>query len=159
MGAGTLSWDAQWPERETVQSYIAPKSGIYGSIALQPLYEGVSKSFRTACLQRELQMVQLSATRCNRIAILWVSLVSFAAITLYVASQRVSVVVYFVIGSVRKLFVTPSYALCCVVLRPRGNIGFFFIFVELISLGISCCWNTDLVRWFHWITERDWCEQ
>jgi hypothetical protein len=29
-----------------------------------------------------------SPTRCSCIAILWVSLVSFAAITLYVASQR-----------------------------------------------------------------------
>jgi hypothetical protein len=33
-------------------------------------------------------MVQLSATRCNCIAILRVSLVSFAAIALCVASQR-----------------------------------------------------------------------
>jgi hypothetical protein len=38
--------------------------------------------------------------------------VSFAAITLYVASQRmfVVVVVYFVIDSVRKLLDTPSYS-------------------------------------------------
>jgi hypothetical protein len=35
--------------------------------------------------------------------------VSFAAITLCVASQRVFIFVYFVIGSVRKLLVTPSY--------------------------------------------------
>jgi len=38
--------------------------------------------------------------------------VSFAAITLYVASRRmfvVVVVVYYVIDSVRKLFDTPSY--------------------------------------------------
>jgi hypothetical protein len=34
---------------------------------------------------------------------------SFVAITLCVASQRVFVVVYFVIGSVRKLLDTPSY--------------------------------------------------
>jgi hypothetical protein len=63
-------------------------------------------------------MVQLSATRCSCIAILRVSLVSFAAITLRVASQRVFiiivvvvvvVVVYFVIDSVRKLLDTPSY--------------------------------------------------
>jgi hypothetical protein len=53
------------------------------------IYEGVSKSFRTGCLERELQMVQLSATRCSCIAILWVSLVSFATITVCVASQRV----------------------------------------------------------------------
>jgi hypothetical protein len=41
-------------------------------------YEGVSKSFRTDRLERELQMVQLSATTCSCIAILWVSLVSLA---------------------------------------------------------------------------------
>jgi hypothetical protein len=33
-------------------------------------YEGVSKRFRTGRLERELRMVQLSATRCNCIAIL-----------------------------------------------------------------------------------------
>jgi hypothetical protein len=60
---------------------------------------------------RELQIVQLSATRCSCIAILWVSLVSFAAITLCVASQRVFIVmrVYFVIDSVRKILDTHSY--------------------------------------------------
>jgi hypothetical protein len=56
-------------------------------------YEGVSKSFRTGRLGRELQMVQLFVTRCNCIAILSVSLVSFAAITFCVASQRVFTVV------------------------------------------------------------------
>jgi hypothetical protein len=35
--------------------------------------------------------------------------VSFATITLCVASQRVFIVVYFVIDSVRKLLNTPSY--------------------------------------------------
>jgi hypothetical protein len=54
-------------------------------------------------------MLQLSATRCSCIAVLWVSVVSFAAITLCVASQRMFVVVYFVIHSVRKLLDTPSY--------------------------------------------------
>jgi hypothetical protein len=54
-------------------------------------------------------MVQLFANRCSCIAILWVSPVSFAVITLCVASQRVFVVVvvYFVIDSVRKLLNTP----------------------------------------------------
>jgi hypothetical protein len=33
-------------------------------------YDGVSKSFRTGRLERELQMVQLSATKCSCIAIL-----------------------------------------------------------------------------------------
>jgi hypothetical protein len=42
-------------------------------------YEGVSKSFRTGRLERELQMVQLSVTRCSCIPISWVSLVSYAA--------------------------------------------------------------------------------
>jgi hypothetical protein len=37
--------------------------------------------------------------------------VSFAAITLCVVSQRVSIVVYFVIDSVWKLLDTPSYAI------------------------------------------------
>jgi hypothetical protein len=75
-------------------------------------YEGVSKSFRTGRVERGLQMVQLSATRCSYIAILWVSLVSFAAITIYVASQLefiIIVVVCFVIDLVRKLLDTPSY--------------------------------------------------
>jgi hypothetical protein len=55
--------------------------------------------------------VQLYATRCSCFATLWVSLMSFAAITLYVASQRVVIVVsvYFVIDSVQKLSDTPSY--------------------------------------------------
>jgi hypothetical protein len=71
----------------------------------------VSKSFRIGRLKRELQMIQVSTTRCSCIAILRVSLVSFAAITLYVVSQRVipKLSVYFVIGSVRKLLDTPSY--------------------------------------------------
>jgi hypothetical protein len=56
-------------------------------------YAGVSKSFRTGLLEeRELQMVQPSAARCGCIAILWVSLMSFAAITLCVASQWVCIV-------------------------------------------------------------------
>jgi hypothetical protein len=73
-------------------------------------YEGESKSFRTCRLERELQMAQLSATRCSYIAILCVSLVSFDATTLCVASQRVipKVSVYFVIDSVRKLLDTSS---------------------------------------------------
>jgi len=54
-------------------------------------------------------MVQVSATRCSCIAILWISLVSFATITLCVAS-RVFIVVstYFIINSVQKLLDTPS---------------------------------------------------
>jgi hypothetical protein len=78
------------------------------------IYEGVSKSFRTGRLERGLHMVQLSTTRCSCIAILWVSLVSFAAITLHFASQRVFIFVniYFVIDSVRKRLYTHSYFHC-----------------------------------------------
>jgi hypothetical protein len=97
------------------------------------LYEGVSKSFRTGRLERELQMVQLSATKCSCIAILWVSLVSFAAITLCVACQPVVVVVvvvvvaaaYFFIDTFRKILNTPS----CPV------ISFHFISSHLPSLS------------------------
>jgi hypothetical protein len=56
------------------------------------LYEGVSECFRTGCLVRELQMAQLSATRSSCVAILLVSVVTFAAITLCVASQRLFIV-------------------------------------------------------------------
>jgi hypothetical protein len=79
------------------------------------IYEGIFKSFQTGHLQWELQMIQLSATRCNCIAILWVSLVSFATITLCVASQRLYIGVYIVVSlcliidSVWKLLDTPSY--------------------------------------------------
>jgi hypothetical protein len=51
------------------------------------VYEGVFRSFQTGHLERELQMVQFSATKCSCIAIPWVSLVSFTAIALCVASQ------------------------------------------------------------------------
>jgi hypothetical protein len=64
---------------------------------MERLYEGLSKNFRTGRLEREQQMEQLSATRCNCITILLVSLVSFAAITLCVASQRVFIVVVVVV--------------------------------------------------------------
>jgi hypothetical protein len=57
----------------------------YGWVRTE-ICEGVSKSFRTGRLARELQMVKLSATRCSCITILWVSLVSFVAITLRIAS-------------------------------------------------------------------------
>jgi hypothetical protein len=53
-------------------------------------------------------MVQLSATRCSCIAILCVSLVSFAAVSHYVASQRAFIVVDLVIDLVGKLLDTPS---------------------------------------------------
>jgi hypothetical protein len=56
---------------------IIKKYHVLFSVKLMAIYEGVSNIFRTG-LERELQMVQLSAIRCSCIAILWVSLVSFA---------------------------------------------------------------------------------
>jgi hypothetical protein len=71
---------------------------FYSIRNVKPLHhDDVSKSFRTGRLERILQMVKLSATRCSCIAILSVSLVSFVAITLCVASRRVFVVVVVVV--------------------------------------------------------------
>jgi len=56
-------------------------------------HKGISKSFRTGRLKWELQIVQLSASRCSCIGILWVSLVSFATITLLCCSQQVFIFV------------------------------------------------------------------
>jgi len=78
-------------------------------------------------------MVQLHATKCSYIAVLWVSLVSFVAITLCVAPQRVFVVVvYFVIHSVRKRLDTHSYA----------AIESFSIFMAHYG-----CWSVCPRRW------------
>jgi hypothetical protein len=61
-------------------------------------------------VERELQMVQLSATRCSCIATLCVSLVSFATVTLRVASERVTpkVSAYFFIDHSPETLETPS---------------------------------------------------
>jgi hypothetical protein len=60
--------------------------------------------------------------------------VSFAAITLCVASQRVFVVVvYFVIDSVRKLLNTPSYAK-----HQRIFLENMGVLMNYTSLSLSC---------------------
>jgi hypothetical protein len=110
-GNKRLVWNNWTPILATV-CFIFPRLRVCSSTPeLKCDYEGVSKSFRTGRLERELQIVQLSATRCSWIAVLWVSLVSSAAITLCVASQRVFIVVsiYFYIDSVRKVLNIPSY--------------------------------------------------
>jgi hypothetical protein len=88
--------------------------GFY-SLRILDTYEDVSKSSRTGRLEQELQMVQLSATRCSCIAILCVSTVSFATVALCVASQRVipNVSVYFVVKSDRQLWIHPLTLLDC----------------------------------------------
>jgi uncharacterized membrane protein len=50
--------------------------------------------------------------------------VNFAAITLCVASQRMFIVVYFVIDSVRKLLDTPSYVILVRNLKESDHLGF-----------------------------------
>jgi hypothetical protein len=67
---------------------------------------GYIQSSRTGRLERERHMVQLSTTRCNCIAILWVSLVSFATIILCVASQLVFIVAYFVMTQSGNFWIT-----------------------------------------------------
>jgi hypothetical protein len=74
----------------------------------------------------ELQMVQLSATRCSCITILWANLVSFAPITLYVASQRVFI-----------------FVVVCFVMTQSGNVQIYTricmetsIFGDKISLKL-----------------------
>jgi hypothetical protein len=57
-------------------------------------------------------MVQLSATRCSCIAILWVSLVSFAARTLCFASQRVFIVVISLSTQSRNFRTYPRVCVC-----------------------------------------------
>jgi hypothetical protein len=86
-----------------------PLRSIVKRLYMSSTYGGVAKSFRTGRLELELQIVQLSATRCSCIAILWVSLVSFAAITLCVASQRVFIVVsvYFVVTQSGNFWIYP----------------------------------------------------
>jgi hypothetical protein len=79
----------------------------------------------TDCLERELQMVQLSTTRCSCIAILWGSLVSSAAITLCVASQRVFiVVVYFFMTQSGNFWIHPRISF---LLRPNC-LPVYFVF-------------------------------
>jgi hypothetical protein len=62
----------------------------------EPKRNGESEKFRTWwCIQKfpDWPSGARTATRCSCVAILWVSLVSFAAITLRVSSERVFVVV------------------------------------------------------------------
>jgi hypothetical protein len=90
-------------------------------------HEGVSTSFRTGRLERELQMLQLSATRCSCVTILWVSLVSFATLTFVLLLNMCLLLLlcYFVSDSVRILLDTPSYTvkLGNAVLYPKYKFG------------------------------------
>jgi hypothetical protein len=106
---------AQWSEDELGDKVKRPWRSIRCWIEdnVTKTYECVSKCFRTGRLERELQMVQLSVPRCSCIAILWVSLVSFAAITLSVAFQLVFniVVFYFVMTQSGNVWIQPRKAM------------------------------------------------
>jgi hypothetical protein len=74
---GTIAsrWDHECEIRTTMRAWYSvyvtfTNSWLYEKRLKVKAYEGVSKSFRTGRLERELQMVQLSATRCSCIAIL-----------------------------------------------------------------------------------------
>jgi hypothetical protein len=112
---------------------------------------GVSKSFRTGRLERELEMVQFFDTRCSCIAILWVTLVSFAAITLCLASQQVFVVVVvdFVIDSVRKLLNTLS------ITNKTYQLGKVVLLYVIGMPGYRINWDTSS---FYSVSPYDWSD-
>jgi hypothetical protein len=108
-------------------------------------------------------MVKLSDSRCRCISILWVSLVSFAAITLCVASLRVLIVVniYFVLDLVRKLLDTPSYIneyIMCPVRRHESNSS-FRTFSKLAFKIIQANQDKNGSTWFIVVLRlsRRWC--
>jgi hypothetical protein len=99
------------------------------------IYGGLSKSFRTGHPERELQMIEISATRCSCVAILWVSLVSFAAITRCVAYERVFIVsVYFFIDPVRKLWDTTSCVCVFVCIHCQTEMMTIIIIIIIIII-------------------------
>jgi hypothetical protein len=90
-------------------------------------------------------MVQLSATRCSCIAILWVSLVSFAATTLYVASQRR---VYFCKRIFRYRFSPETFGYT-LVYQTIGRVQFRLVSAEcntLLHTKVKCNTTFLMVR-------------
>jgi hypothetical protein len=73
------------------------------------IYERVYKSFRTGRLERELQMVQLSATRCSLYRYSVSQSSEFRRHNPLCCFSTSVYCCYFVIDSVRKLLDTPSY--------------------------------------------------
>jgi hypothetical protein len=136
----TLKMEAEWSSEKFV-SYHNPEgfdSNSYTWLNLHPCRD----KFFTKCLtsnslcmiftrvwpkvsglaawSKNCKWYSSLQARCSCIAILWISLVSFATITLCVAAQRVFIVVYFVIDSVRKPFDYPSYVPLISVQEPYG---------------------------------------
>jgi hypothetical protein len=67
---GTGKVYSSWKCIHFPDAFFVTASLVFIFIKYCCIHEGVSKSFRTGRLVRELQMVQLSATRCSCIAIL-----------------------------------------------------------------------------------------
>jgi hypothetical protein len=88
-------------------------------------YEGVSKSFRTGRLERELQIVQLSATRCSCVSILWVTLVSFTAITYCLLGYRLSP---------EDFWKRPRKQ----VRKPRRIIVYLYLYLTSLAMSYAC---------------------
>jgi hypothetical protein len=75
--------------------FAVPHNYLFQGFPQYFMYKSVSKSFWTGRLEWKLQMVQLCTTRCSCIAILWVSVMSFATITFCVASQWVFIIIVY----------------------------------------------------------------
>jgi len=114
------------------------------------VFEGVSKSLRTSRLERELQMIQHCSTRCSCVAILWVTLVSFVAKTLCVASQRVFIVVDFIMIKSGNFWIHPCiilWNLLCIYLERFGRISYDLFQLILKKNGICPCFVALLQNW------------
>jgi hypothetical protein len=105
-----LWWETEWNRNIRAHThYRTPVVTTVSELHYKRLYPKVSG---LAAWSENCKWYSSLPLMCSCIAILWVSLVSFDAITLCVASQRVFVVVYFVIDSVRKLSDALSYSIC-----------------------------------------------
>jgi hypothetical protein len=113
------------------------------------MHENVSKSFRTGRLERELQMVQLSATRCN--CRYFVSQSSeFCSHNSCIASQRVYiVVVYFVMTQSGNFWIHPR-TICCFYLCVWGGEGVKLRSWNDFCLELHLCsviwWNSNCFK-------------
>jgi hypothetical protein len=103
----------------------------------------VSKSFRAGRLERELQMVQLSATRSSCIVISWVSLMRFAAITLCLASQQVFIVIVISLSTQSGNFR----------IHPRTFV--VHLFLTCIGLNVETLWDVTFLWYILLCRSRD----
>jgi hypothetical protein len=101
-------------------------------------------------------MLQLSTNRCSCIAVLWVSIVMYAAITLYVASQRVipKVRVYFFIDSVRKLFwYFLVFLKICTIKKyfkqHRRFLRSLYFWTKYFALSVKYFQNSNILTYWH----------